>query len=148
MQGRAQMIMAGFVALAAALGCGNSATAPNPASFEGNWTGTKLEYVSTANPATRTDLVANGATVTLNFDATHGYTLTVKQSGQPDEVTIGTWSATSDVMTMTVNGMNGELQFDMRLTATTLTLTGANASYDVNDDGIMEEAKMNMSFSR
>ncbi len=145
MWNRAKLIMPGFILASAALvACSSSSSGPNPSSLTGTWTATKMEFVKVGTSATAVDLVANGATVTLQMMASHDYTLTVRMPGQADEVTSGTWSSSSDVLTMTMAGISGERQFDMNLSGNTITLSGANVDFDFNDDGIDEPAKLNM----
>jgi hypothetical protein len=62
----------------------------------------------------------------------------------------GTWSST-DVLTLNlppVGEISGEWQFDATLSGDTLTLTGADTSWDFDDDGSIEDAKFNLTFVR
>lgn len=146
---RTRQILLGSIASAAMLaGCGSSSTGPSPSALEGTWTVTKMEFVKGGSPTTKVDLIANGSTAILFMDSSNGYTLTVKTPEQADEVTTGTWSAASDVLTMTVDGMMGERQFQMSLSANTLTLSGADVDFDFNLDGVDEPAKLNMTLTK
>ncbi|HVA56434.1 MAG: lipocalin family protein [Gemmatimonadaceae bacterium] len=145
MWNRAKLFVAGSMVVSAMLGgCGGSSTGPSPASLTGTWTATKMEFVKAGSPATTADLVAKGATVTLDLRASHDYTLTVKMPGQADELTTGTWSSSADMLSMTVTGFTGERQFAMNLSGNTITLGGADVDFDFNDDGIDEPAKLSM----
>jgi hypothetical protein len=106
-----------------------------------------MQYVSTTGLGT-VDIVAAGGTVTLVLNADSTYQLTVTPSGGSPDVSAGTWSNSIDVMTVRETGMTGEMQFQMTYTATTLTLTGANTSYDFNGDGTEEAATLNVTFTR
>jgi Lipocalin-like domain len=143
---RARRLVPGLVAVGAALAAcgGSSASGPNPSSLEGTWTASKMEYVMAGGAGTRVDLVSHGATVTLAMAATHTYTLTVRMPGEADDVTTGSWSTSGDVLTTTMTGMSGERQFEMTLTGNTLNLSGADADFDFNGDGIAEAAKLSM----
>ena len=102
--------------------------------------------MSVASSSRRIDVVASGATVTLAF-AGNGYTLTLAQSGQAPVVQTGSWSASSDVMTLTRTSMSGNQQFDMTFSGNNLTLNGANTLFDFNT-GAFEEAKLYMTLVR
>ena len=136
------------VALAAAsLGCGKD-KAPPSESFAGTWNATRVEFVSTADPATRVDIVAQGSKVTVVLDARGTYTTTTRAPGLPDDVSTGTWSASSDVITMQETGVPWSQQFSYALAGNTLTLTGADAEFDFDDDGTGEPAKLNVTLTR
>ena len=125
---------------------GSSPSAPTAQTLEGTWRATKAEFVSVASSSRRIDVVASGATVTLAF-AGNGYTFTLAQAGQTPIVQTGSWSASSDVMTLTRTGMSGNQQFDMNFSGNNLTLNGANALFDFNT-GVYEEAKLSMTLVR
>ena len=125
---------------------GSSPSAPTAQTLEGTWRATKAEFVSVASSSRRIDVVASGATVTLAF-AGNGYTFTLAQPGQAPIVQAGSWSASSDVMTLTRTGMSGNQQFDMNFSGNNLTLNGANALFDFNT-GVYEEAKLSMTLVR
>ena len=55
--------------------------------------------MSVAASSRRIDVVAQGATVTLAFSG-NTHTFTLAQPGQAPVVQTGTWSASSDVMTL------------------------------------------------
>lgn len=125
---------------------GSSPSAPTAQTLEGTWRATKAEFVSVASSSKRIDVVASGATVTLAF-AGNGYTFTLAQTGQAPVVQTGSWSASSDVMTLMRTGMSGNRQFDMTFSGNNLTLNGANALFDFNT-GAYEEAKLYMTLVR
>ena len=124
----------------------SSPSAPTAQTLEGTWRATKAEFVSVASSSKRIDVVASGATVTLAF-AGNGYTFTLAQSGQAPVVQTGTWSASSEVMTLVRAGASGNQQFDMTFSGNNLTLNGANALFDFNT-GTYEEAKLYMTLVR
>ena len=125
---------------------GSSPSAPTAQTLEGTWRATKAEFVSVASSSRRIDVVASGATVTLAF-AGNGYTFTLAQPGQAPIVQTGSWSASSEVMTLTRVGASGNQQFDMNFSGNNLTLNGANALFDFNT-GAYEEAKLSMTLVR
>jgi len=132
-------------AAAMAVACSDD-TGPSEDELTGSWLATKVELVSVANPATKVDLVALGGTVRLVLSASNTYTLTLVVPGEPQEVITGTWSASEDVLTLTDD--DGDLQFEMSLSGDTLTLSGADAEFDFNDDSIDEPAKVNLTLVR
>jgi hypothetical protein len=125
---------------------GSSPSAPTAQTLEGTWRATKAEFVSIASSSKRIDVVAQGATVTFAFSG-QNYTFTLAQPGQATVVQTGTWSASSDVMTLTRTGSSGNQQFDMNFSGNNLTLNGANALFDFNT-GAFEEAKLYLALVR
>jgi hypothetical protein len=110
----------------------------------GTWNVTRYELVSTTSSPTRVDLIALGATAQLVMRSDGTYQLTMTGTGAQDETGSGTWSASSDVVTITRVGMSGQMQFNYSLSGSTLTLVGADTEWDFNGDGVDEPAKLNM----
>jgi hypothetical protein len=125
---------------------GSSPSAPTPQTLEGTWRATRAEFVSATNSARRIDVVAAGAVVTFAFSG-NNYTFTMAQAGQTPQVQTGTWSASSEVMTLVRAGSSGNQQFDMTFSGNNLTLNGANALFDFNT-GVFEEAKLYLTLVR
>ncbi len=120
-------------------GCKGSTTPPDEDSFIGTWRATKAEFVSSANPATKLDVVAQGGTVTLVLETTTAV-LTINEQGEEPVVYNATWSASSDVLTLSwTGGTLGEAQFDFVLDGDNLTLEGGHVPYDFTE-GSPEEA--------
>lgn len=135
-----------LVALLAAVACGDDdGTGPAPATLAGTWQATKVEYVLVANPNTRIDLVQLGGTATLVLESAGAFTAVSTFPGEPPFTSAGTWSASADVLTLSfISGQFGTWQFDMTLSGNTLTLSGADADFDVDDDGQDDPAKLNL----
>jgi len=145
MRNRTRVFMGGVIVAAAALAACGGSTGPSPASLVGTWTATKAEFTWVANPGTKVNIVAHGSTVTLVLNADHTYTVTVLTPGEPDDVRTSTWSSSADVLTLNnAPPMQGEMQFDMSLSGSTLTLTGGHTGFDFNDDQIDEDATLNL----
>jgi hypothetical protein len=132
------------LALAACGGDGGSG--PSSSDLAGTWRASRMEFVNAANPSTKVEVIALGATLTVQLSAGGAYTSTLTMPGEPAEVTTGTWSSSTDVFTLhwTEGGFIGEMQFDWTLSASTLTLQGADSEFDFNDDGVGEAAKLNL----
>lgn len=134
------------IALALALAaCGS--TAPSASDVVGTWHATRVQYVSTTGLGT-VDLIASGGTATLTLSADSTYEFRVTPTGGAEVVSSGTWSMSIDVMTVRETGVMGEMQFDMVVTASTLTLGGASAEFDFNGDGTDDPATVNLAFTR
>ncbi len=133
----------------AGLACGGSdgASGPPP-NLTGTWQATKVEFTSTGNPSQKVDIIAQGVTVTLVLNAGGTYQETTKTPGQTDEVTTGTWSASVNIFTMTETGLPFSWQFNLSLSGTTLTLSGADSQFDFNSDGIDDPAKLTVVLTR
>lgn len=131
--------------LGGAISCKSDSTGPSAASITGIWQATKVEYVSTTGLGSF-DVVDHGgsATLMLNTDKTFSYLCTL--GTDTVENLTGTWDVT-DVLTLNM-GPNNQMQFDASLARDTLTLTGADREYDLNDDGMREPAKLNLTLTR
>jgi len=110
--------------------------------------------VSVANSAVRVDLVADlGASVMLVLAEDNDFTLTVTYLGEEpggpwgtsSEVT-GTWSST-DILTLQTSPTS-QWQFEIELDGDALTLTEADTSFDFDEDGMQEDAKLGLDLTR
>lgn len=111
-----------------ASGC-KSTTAPDADSFIGTWNATNAEYVSVANSSIKNDVIADGTTWTLVFSAST-FVMTVTDPGANPVVSNGTWSVSTDALTLTwTTGYSGQSQFDFSLNGDNLTITGGHLPY-------------------
>jgi len=133
--------------------CGGT-TGPPPETLVGTWNATAVELVSVANSAVRVDLVADlGASVMLVLAEDNDFTLTVTYLGEEpggpwgtsSEVT-GTWSST-DILTLQTSPTS-QWQFEIELDGDALTLTEADTSFDFDEDGMQEDAKLGLDLTR
>jgi hypothetical protein len=123
-----------------------SGTAPPANDFVGTWDAAKVEYASVGGMGT-VDIVALGGTGTLQLNADKSATLTITPSGGAPQVTTGTWSNSIDVFNFTVGAANG-WSWDYTLSGGTLTLIGADTSYDFDHNGTQDDAKFNLTFTK
>jgi hypothetical protein len=114
----------------------------------GSWRATKAEYTNRGNTGQKLDIVARGSSVSLAFDSGGAFRMTITDPGQAGNVVSGTWSATRDVLTIVRTGQNGETQFDMNLSGSSLALSGGHVLFDVNGDGNGEECTLDMTLVR
>jgi hypothetical protein len=142
----ALIAFAGLVVLAAACRK-DTVTSPNAQGLTGTWQATKAEYVRADDLSLTYDVVAHGGTVTLTLTSTD-FTLTVTQSGASPQVTPGTWTSTTDLMTLTPSGVSFTWVFEMSQSGNNLTLTGAHVEFDFNGDGTNEQARLNLTLVR
>lgn len=122
---------------------------PAAPSLVGTWNLTAIELVSVANSSVRVDLMDEGVTGSLILEGNGDFVLSVIDPVEGLESFTGTWSMT-DVLTLEHDPEQfvGEWQFDVTLTGNTLRLTGADAEFDFNDDGVEDPAKLNISGTR
>jgi hypothetical protein len=144
------VVLAG-IALAAP-GCteedgGNGPVGPSPTGLPGTWRATRAEYSIRATPNVKVEVVARGTSIVLVLDAAGTFTLTSTDPGAPPETIAGTWSASIDVLTLRGPAV-GESQFSFDLGGNTLTLTGGHMLYDVDGDGVDDEASLTMTLAR
>jgi hypothetical protein len=144
---RRRLVIGTLIAITWLGGCGKkSPTGPSGQGLPGTWRATRAEFVSRANSSVRVEIVSKGATMTLVLDAARTYTTTVTNPGQPPDVVSGTWSSSTDVLTLKQTGRSGDSQFDMNLSGDTLTLNGGSALFAF--DTVFEEAVLNATFVR
>jgi hypothetical protein len=128
-------------------GCKSSTSPEEAAGLVGTWNATSAEFVSTTNSGQRVNIISQGSTLTLVFDA-NTYVLTISEPGEDPQVRSGSWSASTDVLTLvTTSGGSGETQFDWSLQGNQLTLSGGHVPFDFNK-GNFEEAILNMTLVR
>jgi hypothetical protein len=122
---------------------------PSSATLAGNWTVTQIELVSVANASISVDLMDEGVTATLELEADGDFFLRVTDPVEGLEIFTGHWTYT-DVLTMEHIGGQfvGEWQFAVSLTGDTLRLTGADAEFDFDEDGVEDSARLNMTAIR
>ena len=132
-------------------GSGSSPTSPSgtptPTGLQGTWKATKAEFVSVASSTKRVDVVAKGTTVTLALTGSD-FVLTMTDPGHPGNVTSGTWTSSSDTMSLKPAGMTWSWQFDMSQSGNNLTLNGASVEFDFAANGVVEQAKLYMTMVR
>jgi hypothetical protein len=130
---------------------GSSPTSPSgtpaPTGLQGTWKATKAEFVSVASSSKRVDVVARGTTVTLALTGSD-FVFTMTDPGQPARITNGTWTSSSDTMSLRPAGMSWSWQFDMAQSGNNLTLNGASVEFDFAANGVMEQAKLYMTLTR
>ena len=122
---------------------------PAAPSLVGTWNLTAIELVSVANSSIQVDLMDEGVTGSLALEGDGDFVLSVIDPVEGPESFTGTWSMT-DVLTLEHDAGQfvGEWQFDVTLTGNTLRLTGADAEFDFNDDGVEDPAKLNITGTR
>ena len=122
---------------------------PAAPSLVGTWNLTAIELVSVANSSVHVDLMDEGVTGSLILEGDGDFVLSVIDPIEGPETFTGTWSM-ADVLTLEHDpGQFDDVwQFDVTLTANTLRLTGADAEFDFNDDGVEDPAKLNITGTR
>lgn len=144
---RTGLVLCLAAAVLALGGCKSNTGPEDPEGFLGTWNATKAEFTSVANSGTHVDIVAGGSTVVLLFNATT-FTLTVTDPGESPVVSGGTWSASTDIMTLTwTSGSSGESQFEYTLSGDDLTLDNGHMQYDFTP-GSPEEALLDLVLHR
>jgi hypothetical protein len=138
----------GFVL--ASVSCGSDdGTGPPVEELAGNWLATRAEVVSVADPGNKVDLVTLGGSFTLTLSASGTFSGSSAAPGEPAENWTGTWTSGGDVLTMSFqSGLVGTWQFDMTLSGDVLTLTGADAEFDMDGDDTPDPVKLNLVLAR
>ncbi len=138
-----------FVAAVFMVCCGGGSspnpTAPSVQTLAGTWRATRAEFVSGSN---RVEVVSRGTVMVLTLNAGGSYSQAITDPGQAGQTTTGSWSSSSDVLTLRPTGMSFDIQFDMAFSGNSLTLNGGHVQFDVNGDGNAEEAILNLALAR
>jgi hypothetical protein len=125
----------------------SSPSGSSSSGLEGSWKATSAVFVSTANSSKRTDVVAQGAVVTLALTGST-FALTFTYPDKAPNVTNGTWTSSKDTMSLKPTGMSWAWQFDMNQSGNTLSLSGASFEFDFSGTGVAEQAKLSMTLAR
>ena len=149
MRSRLRTLTVPFGVALAACG-GDGGTAPNPTNFGGTWVATRVEYVSVANSGIKVEIIAQGASLTVQFNTNGSYASVLTTPGETPENTTGTWSASADVFTLrwVEGGFTNEMQFDWTMSGATLTLVGADSDFDFEGTGELLPAKLSLTLVR
>ncbi len=142
--GYATLVMAVFL-IPACGGNGGSNLTPTP-TLQGTWRATRAQFVSIAAPTRQVDIVSQGGTVTMTF-AGSSYTFTQTETGKPQQTHSGTWTASTDMVTLRPAGVTWAIEYDMALSGNTLTLGGGSVQYDFTT-GVLEEARLTLTMVR
>lgn len=130
-------------------GCGDDPAAPADTELEGTWQATSAQVVTTGAPTVQVDLVDAGGSFTLTLNAGGSFTIVQALPGEGPETITGSWTASVDVLRLDfTSGLMGRWEFDMTLSAQTLSLRGADTEYDVDGDGDDEAVKLNLTLAR
>jgi hypothetical protein len=124
---------------------GNSVTGPGVDTLAGTWRATRAQYTAGSSSI---EVIAQGTSMTLTLNSSGTFTLAIVDPGQAGTTTSGTWTASSDVLTLRPSNATFDIQFDMTLSGSTLTLSGGHMQFDVNKDGTLDEAVLNAIFVR
>ncbi len=123
-------------------------TTPSTTTLSGTWKATRAEFVSASNSSVRVEAVSQGYTILLTLTASGTYTRAASGPGQGTSTETGTWSSSQDVLTLRPAGVSFNIQFDMTLNASTLTLNGGHVQFDINNDDVHEETILNLTMAR
>jgi hypothetical protein len=119
----------------------------SPQGLEGTWKATSATFVSVASSSKRTDVVAQGAVVTLALTGST-FALTFTYPEKAPAVTNGTWTSSKDMMSLKPTGMSWSWHFDMNQSGNTLSLSGASVEFDFSGTGVAEQARLSMTLVR
>lgn len=134
------------------LGCDNGyngeIVGPPWSGLSGTWEATRFEYSDEAHSV---DLVALGGTFTVEFTGQFSCRLTIAFAGEPIKIVDGNWYATLAEFVISYDGTGYETTWafeQWNVSATTLTLRSAWATYDFDDDGEEEPAFLSVDLVR
>lgn len=139
------IVLVALAVLAAASCNKDTPTNPSTQGLAGTWRATSAIYQSVANSSKRVDIVSQGSTVVLEL-ATSTFTLTITDPGKSPKVTTGSWTSTTDTMTLSPSGASFSWVFSMAQSRSGLTLSGAHVQFDFG--GGLEESTLTLALTR
>ena len=148
-RGAGLLALAWAVVLTTACGSGDGILEPDPLvnPLVGDWTATSMVLTSVANPEIHPDLIAMGATFSLNVQPSGQYTAILLYAQQAS-TEIGILSVSGNVVTMTRSFPNQETSTAVYVLAgNKLTLDG-DTKFDFNLDGTAEDAVAHFELER
>jgi hypothetical protein len=122
------------------------------AEIAGNWNATKGLFQSASlGPATETDVVAEGGSVTLSIQTTGQFSITVKEAGRTPDTSTGRMAFDEDLLVIFFDDDPGEWEyFGIVHNEPNLSIQGGNGSadFDFDGDGTKEPAYVDFEFVR
>jgi len=122
--------------LAVAFACSDAVA---PEDIAGTWTATQFEFTSVANSSVTFDVIGEGGSASLTFNANGTYSITFALGGPP-ETDSGTYAIDGSRFTLD-EGTGDEVSGTIDLSGDTLTLRITQGiEFDFDDDGTDEAA--------
>ena len=122
------------------------------AEMAGNWNATTGLFQSASlGPATETDVVAEGGTVTLSIQTTGQFSITVQEAGRTPDTSTGRMAFDEDLLVIFFDDDPGEFEFfGIIHNEPNLSIQGGNGSaeFDFDFNGIKEPANVDFEFVR
>lgn len=134
-----------LLAAAGPTGCsGDDVEAPSIENFARSWHLTKCEYAKEADPAVKVNLVAQGWAVDLFINDNGHFLYAWTPPAGTQESFGGTWTVDGSHVALTREGNAFAWTFATEVTETGMTMTGAHAEYDFDQDGTPDAALWNL----
>jgi hypothetical protein len=127
----------GMIALVGALtlACSDSSGVTEE-NIVGTWNATEFVFSDFEDPVTDFDVLAEGGTVEMEIRANGTFTLTIN-FGFGAETTDGTWELQGDdLLILTEEGTTDDIQFEVSLSDTTLTVYSDDVDFNFGDGEI------------
>lgn len=148
--GRRTSIALILFGMTTAWGCTGDGDGVRKSDVTGMWQATSVEYVAEVD-ASRVDLVAQGAAATLKLEADGRMEYVLIRPGAAPDTMRATWQLmgdNGDQMKVSPPGASWYWVWDVAWSGNTLSLTGAGAPYDFDNDGVSDAARWNLGFVR
>lgn len=120
-----------------ALSCDENSAGPEEEELVGTWNAVKIVMTDRNNTDRVVDIVDEGVTAEMTFEADGTYRLLVMRPGEPGLDVVGTWKTEGDELTVkwTIEPFTNTWQFDMELDGDRLFLSRAHTEHDFDGDG-------------
>jgi hypothetical protein len=133
-----------FLALGAG-GCSDDAVeAPKVENLARTWHLTSCEYRHETNANLHVDLVADGWTIVLYLNDNGRFRYAWTPPGESEQYYDGAWVIDGEVVRLTRDGFGFSWEFTAQVQEESMTMSGAHAEYDFDDDGTPEPALWNL----
>jgi hypothetical protein len=118
--------------------------APGVENLARAWQLTSCEYRHQTDGNLHVDLVTDGWAITLHLNDNGAFRYTWTPPGGGEQYYDGTWAIDGEVVKLTRDGFGFSWDFTAEVREESMTLSGAHAEYDFDDNGTPEPAIWNL----
>lgn len=118
---------------------------PSVENFARAWHITSCEYRHQTDGARQVDLIDDGWTVDFYVNDNGAFFYVWTPPGGEQQSFSGTWTTQGEIVSLTRDGADFSWEFKAKVGEETMTMTGAHAEYDFDNDGTPEPAIWNLS---
>ena len=114
----------------------------------GTWNATEMVFTSDADSEVFVDLIAEGASLSVELGNDGTYQLVILEPGFEPEDEAGTYSVDGAILTLDPIEFPENDLFEAVLNGNSLTLMSSDDEFDFDDDGIEDAASLEVTLAR